>query len=247
MRKQRNIVDYFPHDARASEGDTLTILESHFGNDGYAFWFKLLERLAHTENHYIDCSDSIKWQLTCAKAHITPEKAITIVDMLAELQAINPELWGQKIIWSQNLVENVAGVYKNRRREIPKKPISTTANTITTESNAISTAQSTQSRVKERAVVKLQQNKVDMQPKKPYGSFQNVLLSDDELAKLRERFDSSLQERIESLSVGIASKGYKYKSHYAAILSWARLDEKRAKDGIAGQKSNDIRDSMKVL
>ena len=60
-----------------------------------------------------------------------------------------------------------------------------------------------------------------------YGEYKNVLLSDDELEKLKERFPQDWERRIEDLSLGIESKGYKYKSHYAAILSWARRDEAR--------------------
>ena len=64
-------------------------------------------------------------------------------------------------------------------------------------------------------------------PKKPvkhkYGEYQNVLLSDDELQKLKtEYFD--IDERIERLSSYIASTGKKYKSHYATIRNWARKD-----------------------
>ena len=62
---------------------------------------------------------------------------------------------------------------------------------------------------------------------KRYGEFKNVLLTDDEYEKLKARFNSRLPERIEVLSEGIASKGYKYKDHYATILSWARRDEQQ--------------------
>lgn len=65
-------------------------------------------------------------------------------------------------------------------------------------------------------------------PKHFYGCFKNVLLTDEEHQKLAERFPYDLNDRIDELSEGIASKGYKYKNHYAAILSWARTDEKRA-------------------
>jgi len=61
--------------------------------------------------------------------------------------------------------------------------------------------------------------------KRKYGEFQNVLLTDDEYTKLQERFNSSLEYRINNLSEYIASKGTKYKSHYATILSWARKEE----------------------
>ena len=66
-------------------------------------------------------------------------------------------------------------------------------------------------------------------PPKPtkhkYGEFQNVLLTDDEVDKLKERFPVDWVERIENLSEGIARKGYKYQSHYLAILNWAKKDK----------------------
>ena len=61
-------------------------------------------------------------------------------------------------------------------------------------------------------------------PAKPqkhrYGEHKNVLLTDEEVAKLKERFGSSYQDKIDRLSNGIALKGYKYKSHYLALLKW---------------------------
>ncbi len=57
-----------------------------------------------------------------------------------------------------------------------------------------------------------------------YGEFQNVLLSTDEMKKLQDKFGAGLSDKIEALSLGIESKGYKFKSHYATILNWARRD-----------------------
>lgn len=60
--------------------------------------------------------------------------------------------------------------------------------------------------------------------KHKYGEYANVLLTDDELDKLKEAF-FDWQERIERLSEYIASSGKKYKSHYATIRSWAKKDQ----------------------
>jgi len=152
MRRQKNTVSYFPHDADASDGDTMTIIEGLFGNDGYALWFKLLEKLARTENHYIDINQNNKWQLFCIKAHITPEKAITIVDKLAQLEAIDAKLWETGVIWSDNLLKNITIVYKNRKRELPQKPITTSSKEITTHGKGITTGGSTHSRVEKSRV-----------------------------------------------------------------------------------------------
>ena len=64
--------------------------------------------------------------------------------------------------------------------------------------------------------------------KQKFGSMQNVLLTSEEYAKLCERFPDA-DAKIESLSLAIASKGYKYKDHYATVLNWARMDADKPK------------------
>lgn len=62
--------------------------------------------------------------------------------------------------------------------------------------------------------------------KHKYGEYNNVLLSDSEMEKLRAEY-SDLDERIERLSSYMASTGKKYKSHYATIRNWARKDAEK--------------------
>jgi predicted phage replisome organizer len=63
----------------------------------------------------------------------------------------------------------------------------------------------------------------DKNKKHKYGEYANVLLTDDELSKLKTEY-SDYEERIERLSSYVASTGKKYKSHYATIRNWARKD-----------------------
>lgn len=67
--------------------------------------------------------------------------------------------------------------------------------------------------------------------KNNYGSFNNVKLTEDQLQKLTKQFGKSeAEDKIESLSVYLASKGDKYKDHYATILSWDRKDKKKGEN-----------------
>jgi len=59
--------------------------------------------------------------------------------------------------------------------------------------------------------------------KHKYGEYNNVLLTDDELQKLKTEY-SDYQKKIENLSSYVASTGKSYKSHYATIRNWARRD-----------------------
>ena len=80
--------------------------------------------------------------------------------------------------------------------------------------------------------------------KHKYGEYQNVLLTDAEYEKLKKEF-SDLPERIERLSEYIASKGIKYKSHYATIKAWARRDREKMDKG--GFKQTDMTAQMKEI
>ncbi len=151
-RIEKNIVSYFPHDATASSGDTLTILQNRFGNDGYAVWFKLLEKLASSEGHIIDCRNPMRWQLLVAYFGIDEITTVEIFKLLVEIEAIDKELWASRVIWCQKLVDNVAHVYTNRRREKPLKPVITDDKPITTTEKSITTPQSTHSIVKDSIV-----------------------------------------------------------------------------------------------
>ena len=62
--------------------------------------------------------------------------------------------------------------------------------------------------------------------KHKYGEYKNVLLTDEELQKLKTEY-SDYQERIERLSSYVASTGKSYKSHYATIRNWARKDAEK--------------------
>lgn len=63
--------------------------------------------------------------------------------------------------------------------------------------------------------------------KHKHGEYKNVLLTDEEYAKLQQLFPHDLAERIDRLSEYMASKGARYKSHYATIRSWANRDKKQ--------------------
>lgn len=62
-----------------------------------------------------------------------------------------------------------------------------------------------------------------------YGEFGNVLLTDTEYQKLQAKLDGKAGDLIERLSGYMASKGKRYKSHYATLLNWQRRDEKSGK------------------
>jgi hypothetical protein len=114
-RKDKNTVDYFPH--YVNHGKTLFILENKFKSDGYMVWFKLLEILGKSDNHFIDCRNITDMEYLRAKMPLIQSELENILNLLAELDAIHHELWENRIIWSGNFVKQIEDVYKRRNNK----------------------------------------------------------------------------------------------------------------------------------
>ena len=113
-------VDYFPH--VTNTGKTIAILESRWGNDGYAFWFKLLELIGNTDGFCYNCNSSSDWEYLLSKTKVAEKVAIDILNKLADIDAIDAELWCEKRVWSDNFVAGVVPAFEKRKGAIPQKP-----------------------------------------------------------------------------------------------------------------------------
>ena len=115
-------VDWFSHDVNASDGRTLFTLESLYGNDGYAFWFKLLELLGQQATLSYEFKTRADWLYVAAKMKMNELQVEEILNTLSDIEAIDQELWKHKIVWSQNFVDRLGSLYKKRTQTLPNKP-----------------------------------------------------------------------------------------------------------------------------
>ncbi|SRR6266487_1641314 len=69
-----------------------------------------------------------------------------------------------------------------------------------------------------------QKEKSQKNTKHKHGEYNHVLLTSSELEKLERNFPLDWEHRIKTMDEGIELKGYRYKSHYLAILKWAERD-----------------------
>lgn len=76
-------------------------------------------------------------------------------------------------------------------------------------------------------------------PRHKHGEYQNVLLSDDDLEKLKAEFPADWDQRIQRLSEYMAFSGKSYKNHLATIRNWARRDKPAAKPA-GGEDMTDL-------
>jgi hypothetical protein len=220
-RPKKQTVDYFPHYTDASEGKTLTILQNRFGNDGYAAWFRLLERLGHSDGHAYCCASPEDWNYLVAKLHVSDISATEILDLLAKLGAIDSDLWSRKIIWCHKFVDGLTEVYRKRKQDLPSMPCISVAET------PIPVAEITQSRVEDSKGKDSRGDKVTQKPKEQKREVSDsVLITEDQLGKLIAQFgEEGAKNRIEKLSLYKLSTGRKYQSDFHTILTWDRKDK----------------------
>lgn len=73
----------------------------------------------------------------------------------------------------------------------------------------------------------VREKNADEKKRHKYGEYGNVLLSDNDMEKLKAEFPTDWQARINNLSSYMASKGASYKNHLATIRNWARKDREK--------------------
>lgn len=114
-RPQKNNVEYFPH--YISDGKKMFYIEQKYGNDGYASWFKILETLAKTDNHWVNLNEETELMFLASKCRISEETLINLLNDLAKLDQINGEMWAVKIVWSDKFIDSISDAYAKRSNE----------------------------------------------------------------------------------------------------------------------------------
>ena len=122
-REQKAGVDYFSMMSAHTTEKRYRALRQRWGNDGYAFWYILLEILGEQANLSLDCRKKINWVYLCTETRVDEISAAEILGFLSEIEAIDENLWKKhKIIWCQGFADRLKDVYKKRVRQ-PQKPV----------------------------------------------------------------------------------------------------------------------------
>jgi hypothetical protein len=144
----------------------------------------------------------------------------------AKLYNVSPQAIS-KWIKSLEMYKYITITYEKEGKAITKRNISMVSTCVDRVSTDIdrginSSLEGYQQEIKDNNININNINKKEIYKEK-FGEFKNVLLTPEEYQKLK---DKDLLNYIDKLSLYIESKGAKYKSHYATILTWGRNDKK---------------------
>tara|TARA_Y100001970_G_scaffold276955_1_gene380446 strand:+ start:56 stop:877 length:822 start_codon:yes stop_codon:yes gene_type:complete len=119
-RPKKNIVEYFSHSCNHER--PLSILIDKYGNDGYAFYFRLQELLGKTDGHTIQVDEDMEWEYLLTQVGCLSDNALEMITLLVKIGEIDKDLWeNEKRIWWQSFTNLLTDVYDKRKNDIPNK------------------------------------------------------------------------------------------------------------------------------
>jgi hypothetical protein len=116
-RPRKKGMDYFPHDTDASSDEKIEALRAVYGNDGYAFYFILLERIYRTDNAELDVSKPIMYASIASKVGVSKELFSEMLEVAFDLELFSRQDYEErKVITSKGIKRRFSEVNKLRER-----------------------------------------------------------------------------------------------------------------------------------
>lgn len=114
-------LDYFPHDCDASGDEKLEPIEALYGNDGYAVYFKILERI-YRAGGALDFSDPDMSIMIAKKCNLTIERFNVILEkMLDKDLFLKNEFVRKKVLTSAGIKKRISPIRGKRLKWLKKK------------------------------------------------------------------------------------------------------------------------------
>lgn len=229
-------VDYFPLDTVL---DTkFELIEAEFGLTGFAVVVKLFQKIYGERGYYCEWTNEVALLFShkCGGGNAVSE----IVSAAIKRGIFDKDMYDKfQILTSRGIQERFFEAVNRRAHvEVKSEYLLVSAdkisenvniNRVNVNINSKNVYNNSQIKGKEiklnKSIYKGSQGSPDAPAKKhKYGEYNNVLLSDEEIDKLKKEFPKDYDMRIERLSAYMASTGKHYKNHLATIRNWARRD-----------------------
>lgn len=227
-------IDYFPLDV---DLDTkFQLIEAEFGLKGFAVIVKLFQRIYGEQGYYCEWNDEVAL-LFGRNTGLGDSVVSEIVTASIRREIFDKALYDQYGILTSRGIQKRYWEAVSRRTSVEfkeeyllfcdiKKKENVNILSENVNRNQKNVCSFRQRKGKESKEEESKAAPPLSEEKRPYGEFQNVLLTAEEHKKLEERFgEGSARSRIENLSSYMAAHGKKYRSHYATILNWSKRDE----------------------
>jgi hypothetical protein len=114
-------LNYFYHDCDASSDEKIEALEMLYGHAGYAFYFKLLERIYRTPNAELDISDAETRQILVRKLSVTEEAFDRMFETAFKHGAFDRQAFDESGVLTSHGIKTRAGKAQRKREAMRER------------------------------------------------------------------------------------------------------------------------------
>lgn len=233
---------YIKHDFNAARDENIVEMRADYGSEGYGLYWLVNEYLREQS----DVKASLSKLRSIAFALNESEEKIKnfVTDCIEKYNLYNSDgeyFWSERMKRDKEVLDQIREVNRQngkksaqaRAKEQPKEEKEATiqrpfSDRSATVERQVEKQATTVQQGKERKVIKEKKEEGIVKggnppkpPKRPYGPFQNVRLTDEEYKKYQDLHgDPKLKMAIEKLSAYKESKGKRYKSDFATMRVW---------------------------
>ena len=224
-RPPKEGMDYFPHDTDASSDEKIEALRALYGNNGYAFYFILLERIYRTNNAEIEVSDAETIQILSRKVAVTTDEFMLMLHTALKWKCFDREQYEQRGVLTSNGIKKRTSVVVEKRVNMREKYKEKVSDAETREET-----QQKPDKVKERKEKKSKEKEIKVE--EIYRTIQHLDLSLSDYTKLREKYsESEITDVLDEME-----NWAKLKTKTSAYLTANNWLKKREKEGQAKPK-----------
>lgn len=119
-RPLKDGLTYFQHDVNMSADEKLEALEALHGNDGYAVFNKLLERIYKNFGH-LDLSDDVQRLSIARKCNVSTDKFNQIIEDAVRFRLFDAEPWAEDKLLTSERIRSQVGIVEQERDKWRKK------------------------------------------------------------------------------------------------------------------------------
>jgi hypothetical protein len=192
---------YFSHDVNASSDTKIEALTAMYGNDGYAFYFILLEFI-YRESGELDLSSEIIRTVLAKKTNLSKEKFLEILDACFELKLFDKKSYEKNQVLTSDGIkkrcEKILRVRENKRQRRVKPPCDTDGQSGGQSADKVEkddgqSGGQNRKQNKQNKQNKTKQNKTEQNQnigdKPPISPFEDFAGDDDELLSTLKNFE----------------------------------------------------------
>jgi len=120
-RPLKSGLDYFQHDTTMSHDEKVEALESEYGNDGYATYCKLLEKIYCSDGQYC-LNDPVKLLSAAKSCNVNKDRFLEIVDSCVNFGLFDLNIWqSERRLTSERIRRQIDIVHAERGRDRVRK------------------------------------------------------------------------------------------------------------------------------